>query len=35
MQQAAPVQPVPAMKKGGSVMSRGNKIARIKPTKLY
>jgi hypothetical protein len=22
-------------KKGGSVMSRGNKIARVRPTKLY
>ena len=33
--QAAPVQPVPAMKKGGSVIARGNKLARSKPTKMF
>ena len=33
--QAAPVQPVPAMKRGGSVIARGNKLARSKPTKMF
>ena len=37
-QQPAPggmAQPLPAMKRGGSVIARGNKLARSKPTKMF